>query len=366
MANKSSKKAKTRAGKGASRSRAISVPETGPLTLEEAQALVRAGSPALRRRRAPRAEPAPEPVGLAREEVRKRYETEHARRVDEYAATVRLLKKRGVRGLTAAAATEGGRRRAPGAAAGGLPIQILAEGDSWFDYPAFFFRGGIIPRLEKLLGVPILNLAKAGDEVRYMLGVEQRKGLTRRLTHGGPAGGPWDVLLFSGGGNDIVDNPMALWIRDYDASIPLPDHIHGPRFDAALALVRAGYEDLIDLRDRLSPTTHLVLHAYDYAIPDGRGICHLGPWLRPTFKLRKFPSNNASFVVVQAMLERFAAVLGALAASHPGVTFLNGQGTLSPVKSSWHNELHPSDKGFDTFARAFQAALSGLFPGRVL
>ena len=85
-----------------------------------------------------------------------------------------------------------------------------------------FFGGGIIPRLEKKLGVPILNLAKAGDEVRYMLGVKERKILIEQFTNGCPAGGPWDAMLFSGGGNDIVDNPMALWIKDFNAALPPP------------------------------------------------------------------------------------------------------------------------------------------------
>ena len=52
-----------------------------------------------------------------------------------------------------------------------------------------------------------------------MLGVEERKLLTEQLRNGCPAGGPWDVLLFSGGGNDIVDNPMALWIRDWNPAL---------------------------------------------------------------------------------------------------------------------------------------------------
>ena len=112
------------------------------------------------------------------------------------------------------------------------PLQIFAEGDSWFDYPVPFFGGGIIPRLEDRLGVPILNLAKAGDEVRYMLGVEERATLTEHLTDGSPAGGPWDVLLFSGGGNDIVDNPMALWVKDWNPAMPPAAHIHQARFDA--------------------------------------------------------------------------------------------------------------------------------------
>ena len=67
----------------------------------------------------------------------------------------------------------GARRRFVRAAAN------FRRGDSWFDYPVPFFGGGIIPRLENRLGVPILNLAKAGDEVRYMLGVEERTLLSR-------------------------------------------------------------------------------------------------------------------------------------------------------------------------------------------
>ena len=243
------------------------------------------------------------------------------------------------------------------------PLQIFAEGDSWFDYPVPFFGGGIIPRLEDRLGVPILNLAKAGDEVRYMLGVEEREVLTKYLTDGSPAGGPWDVLLFSGGGNDIVDNPMALWVKDWNPAMPPAAHIHKARFDAALALVQAGYEDLIELRDQLSPTTQLVFHGYDFAIPDGRGICGFGPWLRPTFQLRKFPTRAAMEAVVKSMLQQFAAMLTSLAG--PTVTFINGQGTLVPQPSSWHNELHPARAGFGKFADIFHVKLKALFPDRV-
>jgi hypothetical protein len=172
------------------------------------------------------------------------------------------------------------------------------------------------------------------------------------------------VLLFSGGGNDIVDNPMALWVRDWDPAVPPANHLHQARFDIALALVRAGYEDLIALRDRLSPNTHLVFHGYDFAIPDGRGICHLGPWLKPTFDLRKFPTRAAMSAVVHAMLSQFAAMMTSLAAQ-PKVTFINGQGTLPQQTSWWHNELHPTRAGFDKFADIFHRELKALFPGRV-
>jgi GDSL-like Lipase/Acylhydrolase family len=366
MATKSKRKPR----KAAKKSKAVAptramAPAGGPVTLAEAQAMVQAQRPpqAMRQVSKAAAPPAsPASVGAERKKLEKQRKDEIAQRVRDYKATMAIMKKRGARRPSPKGAPKGVE---PAAAPSFAPLQVLAEGDSWFDYPVPFFGGGIIPRLERRLGVPILNLAKAGDEVRYMLGVEERELIARHLKDGCPAGGSWDVLLFSGGGNDIVDNPMALWIRDFDPARPPADHINKPRFDAALALVRAGYEDLIEVRDALSPDTHLVFQGYDFAIPDGRGICHMGPWLKPTFDLRRFPSQAAAFEVVKEMLQQFAAMLTALAAA-PKVTFINGQGTLPQQKSSWHNELHPSRSGFDRFADLFHATLRALFPNRVV
>jgi hypothetical protein len=348
-----------------SRSKTIA-PGEGPVTLEEARALAQAKQPklgmrAMRKTAAPPASPAA--VGAEREKLKKEQREERARRVREYKATMEIMKRRGARRPRPKASKVADGE--PTAKGGGSfePLQIFAEGDSWFDYPVPFFGGGIIPRLEDRLGVPILNLAKAGDEVRYMLGVEERTVLAEHFTNGSPAGGPWDVLLFSGGGNDIVDNPMALWVKDWNPAMPPAAHIHKARFGAALALVQAGCEDLIALRNQLSPTTQLVFHGYDFAIPDGRGICGFGPWLQPTFQLRKFPTRAAMEAVVKAMLQQFAVMLATLAS--PTVTFINGQGTLAPQPSSWHNELHPARAGFGKFADLFHVKLKALFPNRV-
>jgi len=340
---------------------------TGPVTLEEARALAHAKHPkqAMRAARKTAAPPAsPEDVGAAREKLEKERREERARRVREYKDTMAIMKKRGARRPRSRGAAKAKRGEPVAERDAFNPLQIFAEGDSWFEYPVPFFGGGIIPRLENRLGVPILNLAKAGDEVRYMLGVEERTLLAKHLRRGSPAGGPWDLLLFSGGGNDIVDNPMALWVLDWNPAVPPADHIHQKRFDSAVALVRAGYEDLIALRNDLSPNTHLIFHGYDFPIPDGRGICHLGPWLKPTFDLRKFPTRAAAQEVVKAMLQQFAVLLTSLAAL-PKVSFINGQGTLAPQTSSWHNELHPSKAGFGKLADIFYREIKRLFPNRV-
>lgn len=357
---------------------------SGPLTVAQARAVVQAKpEPAAKKARAPKARRAaprsvgmgvavadatPATVAIERRKLEIQQRDERRQRVRDYKATLTLLQSRGVKGLPAAPAAKVARRRAPGAAAAmrSGPLRVLAEGDSWFEYPALFFGGGLVPRLEDRLGVPILNLAEAGDESRHMLGVEQRQLIAHHLREGCPDGAPWELMLFSGGGNDIVANPLALWLRAFDASVPPTQLLHGPRYKHALALVAAAYEDLIEIRDLLSPQTHLAFHGYDFAIPDGRGICHLGPWLKPAFDLHGFPGDLvASSLVVRAMLEQFAAMLKALQ-SHPRVTFIDAQGTLAPLASSWHNEMHPSKGGFNQIADVFHLQIKALFPGRVL
>lgn len=333
----------------------------GPVTLRQARTLARVSAPAERAGKAALVATSPASVGAERRKLEVKQDLERRRRLKEYKATLSIMKKRGVKGL-APAATTGGRA----AKTTTKPLQVFAEGDSWFDYPVPFFGGGVIPRLEDKLGVPVLNMAKAGDEVRYMLGAKQRKQLMSQLSNGCPAGGTWDAMLFSGGGNDIVDNQMALWIRDFRPGVPAAALVHQGRLDSALALVRAGYEDLIELRDSLSPQTWLFFHGYDFAIPDGRGVCHLGPWLKPTFDLRGFPTRTSAFDVTKELLRQFAAMLQALEAVHPRVRFITTQGTLGEQTSSWHNELHPSKAGFKKFAALFHQVLKAAFPNQVL
>lgn len=367
VAKKVARKAAKRAGRKVSATPAAQ----GPITLAQARAL--AGGPPPERAMATKAAVArmvafraaapapatPESVAMEHERLEAQRNREDEERIQHYKATMALLQERGVRGM----ATRGA--DAAAAAAPG-PLRIFAEGDSWFDYPFPLFGGGIIKRLEDRLGLPILNLAKAGDEVRFMLGVEQRLKIITHLKNGSPAGGAWDVMLFSGGGNDIVDNPMVLWLNRYKPGMSAAQLINQPRYTHALALVRAAYEDLIALRDALSPGTRMIFHAYDYAIPDGRGACHLGPWLKPSLDVKGVPANSTlAKGVVKEMLRQFALMLDGLASEHSDITFINGQGTLPQTTGSWHNELHPERAGFNKFADLFRAKLKALYPGRV-
>jgi len=76
------------------------VPDTGPVTLDEARALAHAKRPTLAMQAASKtaAPPAsPASVGAERQKLRKEQRDERARRVREYKATMEIMKSRGAR-----------------------------------------------------------------------------------------------------------------------------------------------------------------------------------------------------------------------------------------------------------------------------
>lgn len=291
-------------------------------------------------------------------EIRRKRERQNRIRVFEKADKELAESRTNVLALPASAAAP-----AALAAAAVQPLRILAEGDSWFDYPNFG-GAGVIWQLKQKIDALFLNLAKAGDEARFMLGVDERKVLAEQLKAAVDRGRPFDALLFSGGGNDIVGNPLVLWLKTFQGGMSAQDVIDAPRFGSALGLVRAAYEDLIQIRDQNSPSTAIFLHGYDHAIPDGSNICGFGPWLLPSLKARGVPEPMRR-AVIKELLTQFAALLATLADPAKKIFAVPTQGTLSGHDNWWHNELHPNADGFRAIADKFRTALKTEFPGRV-
>jgi hypothetical protein len=169
-------------------------------------------------------------------------------------------------------------------------------------------------------------------------------------------------MLFSGGGNDFVGDQLCLWLNTYSSGMSPEQILNSGRFAAVMGEVRAGYQDLISIRDRLSKGTKLFLPQYDFAPPNGKGVCNIGPWLQPSLDYRDVP-RTIQPAVTRLMLTEFAKVLTSLAASAPDVYVVPTQGTIpAPTNVWWANELHPTDKGFAAIAEKFRIELEKQFP----
>jgi hypothetical protein len=239
----------------------------------------------------------------------------------------------------------------------GAAKTIFAEGDSWFNYP---LGKAVVSQLQGLINTPIANFAWPGAETRQLLALKERKEVEKRLRDGPEPGKKWDVLLFSGGGDDIVGDQMVLFLNRGAYDPVHPERALNGRFDEILDLVMGAYKDLIALRDSLSPPTLIVGHVYDYSWATNKGACWVGPWLRPSLDYAHVPQGVDQHNVVIAMLNRFDAELQKVKAATSNFVIVPTHRTLL-TEREWANELHPRDPGFHKIAEKFQKVLQERF-----
>jgi len=253
-------------------------------------------------------------------------------------------------------------------ASGPTPLIIVADGDSWFDYPLPLPGHTDVANSLQQQGTPtpaMMKLAHYGDATTTLMGVTKRQRLVDYISE--PAHGPIDVLMFSGGGNDLVGDQFRFWLKNAD------DVQHNPANGVAddllndiLGVVNIAYLELIRIRDQHARNAYVLVHAYDFAIPTGIPACAFaGPWLRPSLVEQGWPDIEQGRQIVKTILEVFKGRLEALCAANENVVLVDTQGTLSA--GDWANELHPTPDGFRKIAARFRSTLQGIpeFKGRI-
>ena len=115
----------------------------------------------------------------------------------------------------------------------------------------------------------------------------------------------------------------------------------------------------------ISPTSLVVLHAYDFALPTGTPVCWgIGPWLKPSLDFQGWTDFTLASAVVKEILLAFGQLLVLIAQQHNNVIVVPTQGTLTQ-RGDWGNELHPTRDGFEQIAQKFIYTLRARFPGRI-
>jgi len=281
---------------------------------------------------------------------------------------------------------ESRRRTRRGLASNGL---LIAEGDSWFDYP----RHDVLEELEEKHGYDVVeSLVHRGDTVEQMAYEDgQLYKVAKRLLKeakklqddDGNQLAPKAILL-SGGGNDIAGTGFQLLLNHKQSGLPvLNDRV-----------VRGLIDDRLDcaITSLISSLTYLceyifkarvpiLIHGYAHPVPDGRGFLGggwglPGPWLEPGFRQKGYGASRENpralaenTEVMKVLIDRFNAVLGRIArrpALRGHVRYVSVLDTLTnelqggKYKRSWADELHPNESGFRKIAARFDEELQKL------
>jgi len=243
-------------------------------------------------------------------------------------------------------------------------IRILAEGDSWFAYPRRFIAFGQSANVVQVLGERryylIYSTAGIGDEAATMLTGEQKFGFTKRL-----ATNEFDIVLFSGGGNDIVGMyDFDFFLKPRGSAARWQDCIDLDRLDNKLDLIESVY---IELMERiayysLNPDVRVVSHNYDFCLPSAEGyeLFDLFPigesWMYPYLIEKSFFDSEEQKAVIRFMLSRFAERLEKVRRQYESTLFIAPtQGSLS--ENQWRNEIHPTPAGFRKISRVIHRTI---------
>jgi len=256
------------------------------------------------------------------------------------------------------------------AAAGGTSGVLVAEGDSWFDYP----WTDVLRLLEDEHGYDVESVAHKGDRVEEMAySGGQLEEFSRRLEKLLRNGKIPKAILLSGGGNDIAGAEFGMLLNHAASAIAgLNEQVVSGVIDQR---VRFAYISILAAITRicekwLQRPLPILIHGYDYPIPDGRGFLGgwsflPGPWLEPGFREKGFNKLEERKALAKQLIDRFNKMLPDVAAlpQFAHVTYVNLRNTLSSgsdYKKFWDNELHPTVKGFGMVTDRFIKALDGL------
>jgi lysophospholipase L1-like esterase len=245
---------------------------------------------------------------------------------------------------------------------------LVAEGDSWFDYPL----NDVLTKLEDEHGYEVESVAHKGDRVEDMAFTPgQLEGFSRLLEKTLQKGSIPKALLLSGGGNDIAGDEFGMLLNHARSPIAgLNEDVVAGVIDKRIAVSYAFIISAITAicEKYLSRPIPILVHGYDHPVPDGRGFLGgfgflPGPWLRPGFREKGFEDQSANTETMKTLIDRFNTMVSRVAQGFAHVHYVDLRGTLpndSTFKTFWANELHPTKRGFGLVAGKFAAVVDTL------
>jgi hypothetical protein len=278
---------------------------------------------------------------------------------------------------------------------------ILAEGDSWFEFPVFV--KDIIDWLKKRKDYAIYSLAYGGDWLANIMYQEE-------YVEGLPVHDP-DVFLISGGGNDMVGgnrlttmlinpvkNPGLLGripeeyidyvMRHTKSAAEANEILEGKpyltgEFTSYINVIRLQYELMFSNIYTKYPDLKIITQGYDYARPDPRihfgfNLCNwhqpllnmaagTGKWLYQSFMLKGITDSELQRKIVKTMIFEFNEMMLKIARKpdYPHLHHIDCRGVCTSGKD-WYDELHPKSLVFKRISQKYEECIDGVSRAKVL
>ncbi len=221
-------------------------------------------------------------------------------------------------------------------------LRIVAEGDSWFQYPIRVLD--TIDHLYKLYA--IRSFAEAGDTLEnYMKKREYLDAIKEEEAQ---------IFVVSGGGNDILGEQFQHSLRDTPAEDDItPARYLNKTFFDKLDRLEVWYTDMFKELHNRYPNLRMLVHSYDYIIPVDTDLYpRKTSWLGKYMIRKNIHQQTVRESLIRFMVDEFNKRLEKVAAAFPGVVYyINVREIVE--RGSWYDEIHPTNAGFQLVADKF-------------
>lgn len=254
---------------------------------------------------------------------------------------------------------------------------ILSEGDSWFTL-AGIPTSNLLFSMRFSASTLIVNCAKPGDTIINMSDILKNSSFIDALPDKRFS---WDLLLISGGGNDLIDEAKNIILsknaRAGNDTNDIEGYCDSMILKQAIQNIQDSFRKIVQLRDApLSSSCGkpILVHTYDYFVPRKAPSRFFpfsisGPWLYPVFLKAEIP-KGIWIKLAQFLVDRLAEGIIELSEGSnklPNFHVVDTRGSLVKAKlgsvgesNDWLNEIHPDSDGYRKISKKIDARITEL------
>lgn len=227
-------------------------------------------------------------------------------------------------------------------------IRILAEGDSWFEYPLKKIQD-TLDHLGRYYAVK--SIAGGGDELRHMFRTAEYIEIIKREN---PA-----FFLISAGGNDFLGNAFDKFLRKPELTTSAnssPNSYLNDLFHSELKALSQIFEVFFHKILQADPNITILIHGYDYILPQiSKKKKNLGNILE-NLQITEFSLQKD---ILKCLIDEFNLMLQQISSKFAEkVQYVDLRNTIQT--HHWHDEIHPNSKGYLDISIKFMKKIDSL------
>ena len=264
---------------------------------------------------------------------------------------------------------------------------LLAQGDSWFSIGSLppGLTSNLLAQMELTRSAAVVNCARPGIELSHMTDTSSQQSFRKLLA--GLFAVKWDAILFSGGGNDLIDaasvgpgaQPDLRLLATMGERGQNPasgdGYISDPGWKTFETHMTEVFNSVVALRDSgINHQVPMVFHTYAHIMPRPAPVApgH-GPWLQPAMVAFAVPPDKW-LAVSSALMDRLAKLFTQLMDVHRAadpncelhlvdsrpVPIVTGDQNDTGSSGDFLNEIHPTREGYTKLATSWRGPIDDI------